>query len=267
MYRLECIHRHYKDTGALHSRVNLFGFWDQETFITKTGDPGLVLRVAGADYESLDHAARDHVVKRFEAAVRSFDETIRFYQILVKGNASPVTTSAHPNPLIQSAMEQRTAFLDSRADQLFRLEIYFVLIGERDHKKASASSAIGRVRDILGRDLVSSFAADRAAALAQEQIEAEVQRLRQQAISFAQQLEDMMKIHILPAQEAFHVMYALLNVSPGKRNSARLIADHGVDYQLSDSQVEAHRGHLRLDDDYVKVLTMKEPPSQTWPLF
>ena len=33
----------------------------------------MVLRVKGIDYESLDHASRDHAVKRLEAALRAFD--------------------------------------------------------------------------------------------------------------------------------------------------------------------------------------------------
>ena len=269
MFRLDRMHKQYKAAGALHSHINLFGFWDEETFITKAGDPGLVLRVAGADYESLDHAARDQVVKRFEAAVRSFDDGMRVYQILFKSNAAPVRGSSHANPLIQSAMEQRMAYLASRAEQLFRLEIHFVLLRERAHKKASAWCALGRRPRSLrsaGRNLASDFAADCAAALAQDQIESDVQQLRHRAMSFAQQLEDVVKIQVLPAQEAFRVLYSLLNVSAEKRGTARLIAEHGIDYQLSDSQVEAHRGHLRLDDHYVKVLTMKEPPSETWPL-
>jgi type IV secretion/conjugal transfer VirB4 family ATPase len=267
MFRLDRIHEQHKDAGALHSHVNLFGLWDEETFITKSGDPGLVLRVAGADYESLDHAARDHVVKRFEAAVRSFDESIRVYQILFKSHSAPVPGFNHPNPLIQSAMEQRTAFLAARADQLFRLEIYFVLVRERAHKKASVWSALGPWNP-LGEswNLASGFAVDRTALSAQEQIESDVKLLRHRAIGFARQLEDVVEIEILPAQEAFRVLYSLLNVSPEKREVARLIADHGIDYQLADSQVEAHRGHLRLDDQYLKVLTMKEPPSETWPL-
>ena len=39
----------------------------------------LTSALGGIDYESLDHAARDHAVKRLEAALRSMDERIRVY--------------------------------------------------------------------------------------------------------------------------------------------------------------------------------------------
>ena len=35
---------------------------------------------------------------------------------------------------------------------------------------------------------------------------------------------------------------------------------------VCDSELEAHRGYLRVDDDYVRVLTLKELPSETRPL-
>src|SRR5258708_31345849 len=109
MYKLEQLSKQYKAAGVLHSHVNLFGFWDEETFITKSGDPGLVLRLGGIDYESLDHAARDHAVKRLEAALRSMDERIRVYQILSKTNRPKLIRSSYSNPLVQSALEQRIA--------------------------------------------------------------------------------------------------------------------------------------------------------------
>jgi type IV secretion system protein VirB4 len=59
MRRLEPIRKSFSEAGALHTSVNLFGFWNEYAFITKSGDTGLVLKLGGVDYESLDHAARD----------------------------------------------------------------------------------------------------------------------------------------------------------------------------------------------------------------
>jgi type IV secretion/conjugal transfer VirB4 family ATPase len=269
MYRLEQLSKHYQAAGVLHSHVNLFGFWDEETFITKSGDPGLVLRLGGIDYESLDHAARDHAVKRLEAALRSMDERTRVYQILSKSNRPKLARSAYPNPLVQSAMDQRMAHLISRSDQLFHLAIYYVLIRESSQQKAGMLAMLQRTpQDILGtiREIAARFASDRTTILAAEQIESDVRLLKQRATSFRQQLEDLTTLELLPSAEAFKVLYQLLNLRPESRENAILIAAHGLDYQLCDTQIEAHRGHLRLDDQYVKVLTMKEAPSETWPL-
>ena len=103
MLRLEPTRKAFTEAGALHT----FGFWNEHTFITKSGDAGLVLRVSGVDYESLDHSARDLAVKRLEAALRVFDEKTRIYQVLFKNQAEVVQPAAHPNPLVQAALEQR----------------------------------------------------------------------------------------------------------------------------------------------------------------
>jgi hypothetical protein len=81
-----------------------------------------------------------------------------------------------------------------------------------------------------------------------------------------QQLGDLMTIELVTADDAFRVLYPLLNPGGEKRKSARLLTAIGLHYQLCDTQIEAHRGYLRLDDTFAKVLTLKEPPSETWPL-
>ena len=86
MFKLSEIVKDWKESGALQAHINLYGFWDEDTFLTKSGDLGMVLRVRGIDYESLDHASRDHAVKRLEAALRTFDSRVRVYQALFKAN-------------------------------------------------------------------------------------------------------------------------------------------------------------------------------------
>ncbi len=71
MFRIENITRDWKEAGSFAAQLNLYGFWDEHSFLTKTGDLGVVLKVGGIDYESLDHAGRDYAVKRLEAALRS----------------------------------------------------------------------------------------------------------------------------------------------------------------------------------------------------
>src|SRR6266513_182 len=100
MFRLDTIRKEHDQAGALHSHINLFGFWDDQAFITKSGDVGMVLKIGGIDYESLDFAQRDHAVKRFEAAMRSFDERTRCYQVLFKRNRPEITAAASDDPLV-----------------------------------------------------------------------------------------------------------------------------------------------------------------------
>jgi type IV secretory pathway VirB4 component len=64
MFKVETIAKDWKEAGSLQAQINLFGFWDEWAFLTKSGDLGAVLHIGGMDYESLERAAlavRSHV--------------------------------------------------------------------------------------------------------------------------------------------------------------------------------------------------------------
>ena len=108
--------------------MNLYGFWDEHSFLTKSGDLGAALRIGGIDYESLDHAGRDHAVKRVEAAFRSLDDKCRLYQILFKRNHPAIPHAEYEDPLVRAAVEQRADFLQSKSDRLYSIELYWVVM-------------------------------------------------------------------------------------------------------------------------------------------
>src|SRR5436305_19737 len=84
MIRLDRLVKDHRDSGALHTLVNLFGFIDDEAFLTKSGDVGVILRVRGVDDECLTREQADHVANRLTSALRVFDEHCRLYQYLLK---------------------------------------------------------------------------------------------------------------------------------------------------------------------------------------
>src|SRR5579871_1705612 len=53
---------------------------------------------------------------------------------------------------------------------------------------------------------------------------------------------------------------------PEKRTAARLKYDTNADFFMADSAIECYPTHLQVDDFYVRVLTLKEPTGQSWPL-
>ena len=63
--------------------------------------------------------------------------------------------------------------------------------------------------------------------------------------------------------EAYAFLRQLLNYDPNKV-AASTAPDRFLDFLAADSALECHRGFLRLDDDIVRVLTLKEPPAQTY---
>src|SRR5207245_11157432 len=83
--------------------------------------------------------------------------------------------------------------------------------------------------------------------------------------SFILQVSDILTVRLLHKQEAFRILKKTLNFAPDKLELAKLKYDTFLDYYLCESHLECHRGHLRLDDYYVKVLTLKEPSAQSFP--
>ena len=53
MFRLAQALKGHREAGSLNQQINLFGFVDDHTFLTKSGDVGVVLAVKGVDSECL----------------------------------------------------------------------------------------------------------------------------------------------------------------------------------------------------------------------
>jgi type IV secretory pathway VirB4 component len=86
MLRLDKVIRPWMESAALNDHINLYGFWNETAFLTKSGDVGMVLSVPGVDCESLDHAEQEYAVKRLEAALKAFGPAFHVYQYLFKTN-------------------------------------------------------------------------------------------------------------------------------------------------------------------------------------
>jgi type IV secretion system protein VirB4 len=269
MFRTERITRDWEEAGAFQAQINLYGFWDEHAFLTKSGDLGSALRVGGMDFESLDHAGRDYAVKRLEAAFRSLDEGTRLYQIFFKRNRPEIPFASHSNPLVEAAIEQRKEFLATKADRLYRIEIYWVVMVEGSHAKSRLLHTLAQMsRDPVNsfRQLKAQFGGQQQRILLRDEIERERLRLQQKVQSLSGQLSDLIEVELLGAEETFRLLRRLVNFRPAKIQNARLHGPRGLDWQLCDSELEAHRGYLRLDDDFVRVLTLKELPGETRPL-
>ena len=269
MLRLKRIFKNYEETGSLNERVNLYGFIGSEVFLTKTGELGLILEVRGVDYECLDGTAIDALTKRLESALKLFGDDYRLYQYLFKRNNETIPYKLYGNPVVDAAIQNRIAYLGSKADALFSLSIYYVILHQASQISHSLGSALAQFplnpRKALAELSARLFAKKQVLVLGNEIGKAEA-ALLQKARSFTLQVSDFLPVRILGKQEAFRVLKKTLNFHPDKLEVAKLMHDTFLDYYLCESHLECHRGHLRVDDYYVKVLTLKEPSSQSFPL-
>ena len=100
----------WKEAASLNAQINLYGFWDATTFLTKSGDVGMVLRVGGVDYESLDSGEQEYAVKRLEAALKAFGPGFHVYQYLFKRNRPAIPHTLYGNPVVDAAIRNRVAY-------------------------------------------------------------------------------------------------------------------------------------------------------------
>jgi type IV secretion system protein TrbE len=269
MLRLRRIFTNYEETGALNAQVNLYGFIDDHIFLTKSGDLGVILEVHGVDYECLDGAALDGLTKRLESALKLFGDDYRVYQYLFKCNHPGIPHRFYGNPVVDAAIGNRIAYLESKSEKLFALSIYYVILFEGFRSARSMGSVLLRVPkhpvEAL-RELQAWFSTQKQVVFLDRELVKAQSTLLQKVGSFLLQVADFLTVRLLDKHQAFRVLTQILNFAPHKLEHARLKHDTFLDYYVSASHLECHRGHLRVDDYFVKVLTLKEPSAQSFPL-
>jgi len=268
MLNLSKVIKPWKEADALSAHINLYGFWTETMFLTKSGDLGMVLSVAGVDYESLDNDEQQYAVKRLESALKSFGEGFHVYQYLFKTNRPEIPFATYDDALIDAAIDQRRQFFESKRDRLYEIEIFYVIVLEGARSKTGILSALGRMpRDPQGgiRELKAQFTSDNMKVLLRTQIDTDLVRLEQRVQNFTRQLADLMPIEVQGQQAQFRFFRRLLNFDDwriaGKPQSTQYL-----DYQVVNSDIEAERDHLRVGDHFVRILTMKDAIAETRPL-
>lgn len=269
MFSLRRVFRNYQETGSLNEQISPQSFIDDDLFVTKAGDIGGVLEVRGVDFECLDNDSIDAFTKRLESALKLFDEKFRVYQYIFRANNQSIPHRQYGNPVVDAAIQNRMEYLVSKADRLFSLSIYYVVLFEGFRYRTGVLNALREFSSdpLKGmRQLRAGLSSRKQILLLDDDLSKGQSVLRQKLASFILQVSDFLPISLLKKEAAYRVLYKTLNLSPFKAHLSKLHADAFLDCQLADSSVECHRGHLRVDDYYVKVLTLKEPSAQSFPL-
>ena len=265
MTRVSAVLRDYHEAGAMSALIPLYGFVDESVFLTKHGDVGMVLRLDGVDYECLDAGQRDAITKRFEVALRVWDEHTHLSQYVLKRNRLAWPDVSHPHPAVDTLLRRRRAFLTSKAADLYTVDLYLVVLTEATYSPEHWRAHLRRAWRAPAHTLREWLSSEHTIVRLHGDLRQRCRQLRHKVDAFVLQLEDTIHPRVLSNAEAFAFFRRLLNYTPGKADAVRLREDTFLDYDLSDSALECHRTHLRLDDTYVRVITLKEPPTQTFP--
>src|ERR1700722_4772888 len=145
MLRLDKVIKPWKESAALNDHINLYGFWNETAFLTKSGDLGMVLQVQGVDHESLDTAGQEYAVKPFESPLKAFGQGFHVYQYLFKANRPEIPFASYDDPVVEAAVDQRRRFFASKRDSLYQIEIFYVVLLEGARSKQGVGTAMRRL--------------------------------------------------------------------------------------------------------------------------
>ena len=268
MFRIYKTIKPWKEAASLNAHINLYGFWNETTFLTKSGDLGMVLHVPGVDYESLDSAEQEYAVKRLESALKAFGPGFHVYQYLFKQNRPEIPFASYDDPVVEAAIDQRRQFFEAKRNHLYEIEIFYCILLEGARSKTGVAPALARLfHDPSGAidELKAQFINGSMKTLLRSQIEHDLARLDQRVQAFVRQLADFMQMEVLDQQGQFTFFRRLLNYDEW-RIAGSPQSTQFLDYQVVNSNIEAERDHLRVGEHVVRVLTMKEAITETRPL-
>jgi type IV secretion system protein VirB4 len=268
MFRVDKIIKPWKESAALNDHINLYGQWSETSFLTKSGDVGMVLRVGGVDYESLDSGAQEYAVKRLEAALKSFGPGFHVYQYLFKSNRPEIPFAGYDDPVVQTEVNHRREFFASKRESLYQIEIYYSVLLRAAHGKRGIGSALSQLLANPARgfnELKAQFSSTGTSILLRSEIESARALLEQRVQAFVRQLGDLVPIDVLNERGQFRFFRRLLNFDDWRIAGVPKRTQF-LDFQVSNSDIEAERAHLRVGDHFVRVLTMKEAIAETRPL-
>jgi type IV secretion system protein VirB4 len=157
MLRLDKVIKPWKEAASLNDHINLYGFWNETTFLTKSGDVGMVLRVSG-----------------LEAALKAFGPGFHVYQYLFKQNRPEIPFARYDDPVVEAAIDQRRQFFEAKRDRLYQVEIFYCIVLEGARSKTGVGAALARLfRDPAGAmdELKTQFAGSSMKTLLRSQIE------------------------------------------------------------------------------------------------
>jgi len=214
MLRHRTIRRDFEQAGSVNALLALWAFVDDDTFVTKAGDVGLVYRLHGQDYEGLDHAQRRDVVHRYEAALRLLDEECRVYQYLFKRRVPPITAAPCALPVVHQAVQARAAHLNARAGELFETELYLVLMYEGLGRTTGMATRVERAWRHPRVAMRAWLSPGTVIALLDEDVDRAIAHLHHKGRALEVHLADTVRPERLSKPDAFRFFRRLVNYDP-----------------------------------------------------
>jgi type IV secretion/conjugal transfer VirB4 family ATPase len=252
----------YNKSQPFHHLLNLSGYIDPYTQLTKSGDLLCVLALRGPDAESLEPSELDLAAAKLRTALGAFGPGFTVTSYWIKRTNPPIEEESHSDAFVDAAVRSRRAYLMARGHQLFSHETYLVVTRKVEWHGGSFSRV--NTRNTPWGRIRGAFSTPARMALLDQGLEQARVSLRRETNSFIEQCCDFFDVRVLDRGESFALLRRLLNPDRKKADAVRLQRNRHVDFQAVDSALECNRNHLRLGEAFVKVLTTKEPPNHSF---
>ena len=151
MLRLDKVIKPWKESAALNDHINLYGFWNETAFLTKSPATWAWCSVFPAWTTKVSTAAeQEYAVKRLEAALKAFGPASMSTNISSNQTGrrfhSPTMTIRWWRPPSISGGK----FFEAKRDHLYQIEIFYVHSARRreveDRRRRRTRSTIPRSR-------------------------------------------------------------------------------------------------------------------------
>lgn len=264
MVDLKTLFKDHADSRAFCSLVNLLGPVDDHTFQTKDGGQLVVIGIRGEDPECKEGQSLDSVANTCRSALSVFGERFIVNSFLLKWS-NPALEPVHlRNPVAEEASKNRHALFVQKGTALYVYDAFLTITIKPEWKSP-------RTADRLASFWRNPFETFKTALGTQTRIRAldtdvarSLRLLHQATNSFVEQTVECLHAQLLTKEEAFLFFRRLLNPDPAKATAVQLPKDSPTDFLAVDSELECYRDHLRLDNYYLKLLTLKQLPSRTF---
>ena len=260
MINLGRIVKDYGESGAMNALVSIHAAIDDGIFLTKAGDLVALVGVAGSDDECLDPAEIDGVARRFESALRHLNEDFRIYQYVLKRPSRELPHRPAKSEISDEASARRRRHLESKA--IYDVETVWAVVyeGWRPKKGIRPAEFLTEPKAAI----TQALSKERSGQILQSELDQARETVSNKLTGFIAQVQGFMTVRLLNTDQAYEFLRRVLNYAPFKAEGIGLAWSRFVDFQVCDSALECHRDSLRLDDYFVQVLTLKQPPAKTY---
>src|SRR6185312_4547045 len=236
-----------QDAGACANEIALLRFIDNTIFETKLGDLGILLSLSGIDPDCRTDEMLHAFTRRYESAMRLFDDRFRIYSYIVKrSGARAPDRECYATDAATAAVHRRVKALEERKDSLYEIQLYLAVLYEGFRPPRKFLASLARTTEDVAA-----------------QAERALEILRGAVRSFQSLMDDLLKAEVLHEREARLFLRSLVNYDPTHAVAFHCEPGGRLDTTTIDSQIDVHADHLRANDFFVKSVSLKQLPGLT----